>query len=84
MDSRSAPSASRRPRSLRRDHVSRRAAIEQVAPGHVRAVRRLMFDALTDDEVECLAHAIDKVLGSVGISGGAQRARAFWVTTLWA
>ena len=40
-----------------------RAAIEQAAPGHVRAVRRLMFDALTDDEVDCLAHAIDKVLG---------------------
>src|SRR6187200_510942 len=27
-----------------------RAAIEQAAPGHVSAVRRLMFDALSDDE----------------------------------
>jgi DNA-binding MarR family transcriptional regulator len=39
-----------------------RAAIEQAAPGHVRAVRRLMFDALTHDEIEHLGGAIDKLL----------------------
>ena len=39
-----------------------RAAIEQAAPGHVSAVRRLMFDALSDDEVDCLTHTIDKLL----------------------
>ena len=39
-----------------------RAAIEQAAPGHVRAVRRLMFDALSDDEVDCLARTIDRLL----------------------
>ena len=39
-----------------------RTAIEQAAPGHVRAVRRLMFDALSDDEVDRLGTAIDKML----------------------
>jgi DNA-binding MarR family transcriptional regulator len=39
-----------------------RAAIEHAAPGHVSAVRRLMFDALSDDEVACLARTIDKLL----------------------
>jgi DNA-binding MarR family transcriptional regulator len=39
-----------------------RAAIEQAAPGHVRAVRRLMFDALSKEEVDRLATAIDKML----------------------
>ena len=39
-----------------------RAAIEQAAPGHARAVRRLMFDALSTDDVARLATALDKVL----------------------
>jgi DNA-binding MarR family transcriptional regulator len=39
-----------------------RAAIEEAAPGHVRAVRRLMFDALSDEETAALAAVIDKLL----------------------
>ena len=39
-----------------------RAAIEQAAPGHVRAVRRLMFDALSKDEIGHLGTTIDKLL----------------------
>jgi DNA-binding MarR family transcriptional regulator len=39
-----------------------RAAIEQAAPGHVRAVRGLMFDALSSEDVVQLGSAIDKVL----------------------
>ena len=39
-----------------------RAAIEQAAPGHVRAVRRLMFDALNEEERAALAAVIDKLL----------------------
>ncbi|MCW0212747.1 MAG: MarR family transcriptional regulator [Pseudonocardia sp.] len=35
-----------------------RAAIEQAAPGHVRAVRRLVFDALSEDQVDGLEAAI--------------------------
>jgi DNA-binding MarR family transcriptional regulator len=39
-----------------------RAAIDRAAPGHVRAVRRLMFDALSADEVDQLGNAVDKIL----------------------
>jgi DNA-binding MarR family transcriptional regulator len=39
-----------------------RAAVEQAAPGHVRAVRRLMFDVLTKEEANQLGTAIDKML----------------------
>jgi DNA-binding MarR family transcriptional regulator len=39
-----------------------RSAIERAAPGHVRTVRRLVFDALTPDEREVMASVIDKVL----------------------
>ena len=39
-----------------------RAAIEEAAPGHVRAVRRLMFDALSEEETAALAAVIDKLL----------------------
>jgi DNA-binding MarR family transcriptional regulator len=42
-----------------------RAAIEQAAPRHVDTVRELVFDALTDDQVEALAsiagHILDKL-----------------------
>ena len=39
-----------------------RAAIEQAAPGHVEAVRRLVFDALSPQEVDAFAKIIDKAL----------------------
>ena len=39
-----------------------RTAIERAAPGHARAVRRLVFDALQADEVRSLETAIDKLL----------------------
>ena len=37
-------------------------SIEQAAPGHVDTVRRLVFDALSDDELDSFAHAIDTLL----------------------
>ena len=51
-----------RPRSLHRDHPGGPCRDRAGRPGHVSAVRRLMFDALSDDEVDCLAHTIDKLL----------------------
>jgi DNA-binding MarR family transcriptional regulator len=39
-----------------------RAVIEQAAPGHVHAVRQLMFDALSSEEVDRFGTAIDKML----------------------
>jgi DNA-binding MarR family transcriptional regulator len=39
-----------------------RAAIEQAAPGHVRAVRRLMIDALDTKEKAALTAVIDRLL----------------------
>ena len=39
-----------------------RTAIEAAAPAHVETVRRLVFEALTSEEVEQLAAVIDKVL----------------------
>jgi DNA-binding MarR family transcriptional regulator len=39
-----------------------RAAIEQAAPGHVRTVRRLVFDALTAEELRTLSTLVDKML----------------------
>ena len=39
-----------------------RTANEQAAPGHVAAVRRLVFDALDESDVACLSVAIDKML----------------------
>jgi DNA-binding MarR family transcriptional regulator len=41
-----------------------RTAIEQLAPGHVAEVRRLVFDPLTDDEVDQLARITTKLLGT--------------------
>ena len=41
---------------------SGRAANEQAAPGHVAAVRRLVFDALDDNDVSGLSAALDKML----------------------
>jgi DNA-binding MarR family transcriptional regulator len=39
-----------------------RTAIERAAPGHVEAVRRLVFDALHEDDVSTMATLVDKVL----------------------
>lgn len=39
-----------------------RAAIEAAAPHHVRTVRRLVFDALTPEDVAALARIADRVL----------------------
>ncbi len=42
-----------------------RAAIEQAAPGHVNTVRRLVFDALSPEEVDAFATIIDKTLAQL-------------------
>jgi len=42
-----------------------RAAIERAAPGHVRTVRRLVFDALSEQEVDALAGITAKVLAAL-------------------
>ena len=42
-----------------------RAAIEQAAPGHVNTVRRLVFDALTTEEVDAFATIIEKALAQL-------------------
>jgi DNA-binding MarR family transcriptional regulator len=39
-----------------------REAIERAAPEHAQTVRDLVFDALSDDELDTLAHFTDKVL----------------------
>ena len=39
-----------------------RAAIERAAPGHLRTVRRLLFDVLDADEQACLARTVDRLL----------------------
>jgi DNA-binding MarR family transcriptional regulator len=39
-----------------------RAAIERAAPEHARTVRQLVFDPLTDHELEIMAQLTDKVL----------------------
>jgi len=39
-----------------------RAAMEEAAPGHVMAVRRLMFDVLSQEEKAALEAVIDKLL----------------------
>jgi DNA-binding MarR family transcriptional regulator len=42
-----------------------RAAIEQAAPGHVNAVRLLVFDALSPEEIDAFATVIDKALAQL-------------------
>jgi DNA-binding MarR family transcriptional regulator len=42
-----------------------RAAIEAAAPGHVEAVRRLIFDGLTAEQVDALASIADLVLDRI-------------------
>ncbi|MDT0441608.1 MarR family winged helix-turn-helix transcriptional regulator [Streptomyces johnsoniae] len=45
-----------------------RTAIERAAPGHVRAVRRLVFDALTADEVAQLGEIFYRLRSRAGLS----------------
>jgi DNA-binding MarR family transcriptional regulator len=45
-----------------------RATIERAAPGHVQTVRGLMFDALTEDELDSLDSITRKVLDRVEAS----------------
>lgn len=47
--------------------ASGRAAIEAAAPAHVSTVRELVFDALTEDELDCLAEFTAKVLGRLNV-----------------
>jgi DNA-binding MarR family transcriptional regulator len=42
-----------------------RTAIEEAAPGHVMAVRRLVFDALSEEEKAALGAVIDKLLARI-------------------
>ena len=42
-----------------------RAAIEQAAPGHVNTVRRLVFDALSPEEVDSFGAIIEKALAQL-------------------
>ncbi|WP_280423391.1 MarR family winged helix-turn-helix transcriptional regulator [Nocardia carnea] len=46
-----------------------RTAIEQAAPGHVDAVRELLFDALTDEQVEAFGAIVGRVLERLDDSG---------------
>ncbi len=39
-----------------------RAAVEQIAPGHVAEVRRLVFDQLTPDQVDQLSRIATELL----------------------
>ncbi len=39
-----------------------RAAIQGAAPGHVQAVRRLVFDGLDDDDVSVMSRLVDTLL----------------------
>lgn len=43
-----------------------RTAIEQAAPGHVRSVRSLLFDNITDDELDVLGRVVGKALDALG------------------
>ena len=42
-----------------------RRAIEEAAPGHAEAVRRYFFDQLSNDEIETMAAAFDRVLDNL-------------------
>jgi DNA-binding MarR family transcriptional regulator len=47
-----------------------RSAIEQAAPGHVTTVRRLVFDALSPEELDVFAKIIDKALAQLDNQAG--------------
>lgn len=44
-------------------------AIEQAAPGHVRAVRGCVFDQLTQDEVEVMSRALARIQSRLETTG---------------
>lgn len=46
-----------------------RAAIESAAPGHVRAVRELFFDGLSEEQIEALRTIFSTVLGRLDATG---------------
>ena len=46
-----------------------RATIERATPAHVEAVRHLMFDALTDEEVTHFGATVDKLLSRIEDGG---------------
>jgi DNA-binding MarR family transcriptional regulator len=50
-----------------------RAVIEQAAPGHVNMVRRLIFDALSPEEVDAFATIIEKMLAQLDNQYGTSR-----------
>jgi DNA-binding MarR family transcriptional regulator len=50
-----------------------RAAIEQAAPGHVSTVRRLVFDALSIEEVDAFATIIEKLLAQLDNRAGTSK-----------
>lgn len=49
-----------------------RDAIERAAPGHVRTVRRLVIDTLTEQELDVLAGIADKVLAALDRESAAE------------
>lgn len=49
-----------------------RRAIESAAPGHVRAVRRMFIDVVTDEELDAMASAADRVVAAIGCAEGSQ------------
>lgn len=46
-----------------------REVVEQAAPAHVEAVRELLFDQLTDEEIDALAAIADRVLQRLSGAG---------------
>ena len=46
-----------------------RQAIERAAPDHVETVRRLVIDALTDEELDTLGQLTDKLLANLPVDG---------------
>jgi hypothetical protein len=42
-----------------------RAAIEKAAPNHVALVRKLFFDPLSDDELDALGVALNRMLAAI-------------------
>jgi DNA-binding MarR family transcriptional regulator len=49
------------------------AALAAAAPGHVRTVRRHLFDRLTPEQVQQLREITRAVLGGLGVAGGEVR-----------
>jgi DNA-binding MarR family transcriptional regulator len=58
------PAATDRRGQLTRLTPAGRAVVEQIAPGHVAEVRRLVFDRLTSDEVDQLTRIAGRLLGA--------------------